>query len=51
MCQDFETKWASPLILKPYLGVFWDPGQLERLIFSYKLRFLGFKLEKYFGVC
>ena len=38
------------LTLKPYLGVFWDPGQHERLIFLLDLRFLGFKLDKYFGV-
>ncbi len=49
--------WGKPLLtLKPYLGVFWDPGQLDRLIFLLSagvicwLRFLGFKLEKYFGV-
>ena len=46
------------LTLKLYLGVFWDSGQLEQLIFllcmkhclPYKLGFLGFKLQKYFGV-
>ena len=49
------------LTLKPYLGVFWDPGQFDRLIslysvgfmkhwLPYEWRFLGLKLEKYFGV-